>query len=59
MALLEDAFALQEAGASAIVLEMVPHQLAAAITERLAVPTIGIGAGGSTSGQVSGLHNVQ
>ena len=48
----EDALALQEAGAIAIVLEMVPAPVAAAITEILTIPTIGIGAGSECDGQV-------
>lgn len=51
-ALLADALAVQEAGGFSIVLELVPEQLAAAITERLRIPTIGIGAGAGCSGQV-------
>jgi len=50
--LLADALAVQEAGAFSIVLELVPGQLAAAITDRLHIPTIGIGAGAGCSGQI-------
>ena len=51
-ALLEDARALEEAGAFAMVLEVVPADLAARVTKELAVPTIGIGAGAGCDAQV-------
>lgn len=57
-ALQQDALALQEAGAFAVVLEMVPAPLAASITEVLSVPTIGIGAGPSCDGQVLVWHDM-
>jgi 3-methyl-2-oxobutanoate hydroxymethyltransferase len=50
--LLEDALALEDAGCFAVVLESVPDRVAAAVSERLCVPTIGIGAGAGTDGQV-------
>jgi 3-methyl-2-oxobutanoate hydroxymethyltransferase len=56
--LLEDALALEDAGCFSIVLESVPDRVAAHITERLSVPTIGIGAGPGTSGQVLVLHDM-
>ncbi len=57
-ALLAVAFAVQEAGAFSTVLELVPAQLAAAITERLRIPTIGIGSGPGCSGQVQVLTDL-
>ncbi|MCV2393801.1 3-methyl-2-oxobutanoate hydroxymethyltransferase [Actinotalea sp. M2MS4P-6] len=51
-ALCDDALALQEAGAFAVVLEMVPAPLAERVTEILEIPTIGIGAGAACDGQV-------
>ncbi|MGQ9591666.1 MAG: 3-methyl-2-oxobutanoate hydroxymethyltransferase, partial [Planctomycetota bacterium] len=50
--LLEDALALEAAGAFGVVVEGVPAGVAAAITERLSVPTIGIGAGARCDGQI-------
>jgi 3-methyl-2-oxobutanoate hydroxymethyltransferase len=57
-ALLDDALALEDAGCFSIVLESVPDRVAAHITERVKVPTIGIGAGPGTSGQVLVLHDM-
>ena len=50
--MIEDALAIQEAGAFAVVLECVPAKLAALISEKLTIPTIGIGAGAGCDGQV-------
>ena len=57
-ALLDDALALQEAGAFAVVIESVPGDVAAEATRRLAVPTIGIGAGAGCDGQIQVLHDL-
>lgn len=56
--LLEDAAAVEEAGAFAVVLEGIPLDLAAEITERLTIPTIGIGAGVHCDGQVLVMHDL-
>jgi len=56
--LLEDALALQEAGAAMIVLEMTPDRVAAELSRRLRIPTIGIGAGAGCDGQVLVLHDM-
>lgn len=56
--LMHDAQALEQAGAFAIVLELVPAPLAALLTTRLSVPTIGIGAGAGCDGQVQVLHDL-
>ncbi len=58
IALYEDAMALQDAGVFAILLELVPARVAAVITEKLSVPTIGIGSGPNCSGQCQILHDV-
>jgi 3-methyl-2-oxobutanoate hydroxymethyltransferase len=56
--LTQDAQALEEAGAFAIVLELIPAPLASRITKSLAIPTIGIGAGPACDGQVLVLHDL-
>lgn len=56
--LLKDAQALQDAGAYSVVLELVPAPLAGLISQRLAIPTIGIGAGPECDGQVQVFHDM-
>jgi 3-methyl-2-oxobutanoate hydroxymethyltransferase len=56
--LIEEATALEQVGCFALVLECVPAELAALITERVSIPTIGIGAGPSCDGQVLVFHDV-
>ena len=57
-ALLNDVAALEEAGVFAIVLELVPAELARLVTERLRVPTIGIGAGPHCDGEVQVIYDI-
>ncbi len=57
-AVIADALAVQEAGAFAVVLELVPDQLSRALTERLHIPTIGIGAGPGCSAEVQVLTDL-
>ncbi|HEX7180544.1 MAG TPA: 3-methyl-2-oxobutanoate hydroxymethyltransferase, partial [Thermoanaerobaculia bacterium] len=56
--ILEAAMALEEAGAFSLVLECVPADLAAEISDRLSIPTIGIGAGAACDGQVLVYHDL-
>jgi 3-methyl-2-oxobutanoate hydroxymethyltransferase len=56
--LLEDARALEQAGAFAVVLETVPAQLAKIITQKITIPTIGIGAGIDCDGQVQVINDI-
>lgn len=56
--LMDDAKLLEEAGCFAVVLEKIPAQLAKEVTESLSIPTIGIGAGGGTDGQVLVIHDM-
>ncbi len=56
--MIEDALAIESAGAFSVVLELVPSTLALAITEQLDIPTIGIGAGINCDGQVQVLHDI-
>ena len=57
-ALIDDALALQEAGAFSLLLEAIPAPVARLITERMVIPTVGIGAGPDCDGQVLVLHDL-
>ncbi len=57
-ALVEEAIALEDAGCFSIVLEAIPTEVAKEITQRLTIPTIGIGAGPDTDGQVLVYHDI-
>ncbi len=57
-AILDDAIALEKAGARLLVLECIPQELAKTISEKLSIPTIGIGAGKDTDGQVLVLQDM-
>ena len=56
--LMEDALAVEEAGAFAVVIESAPGELAKLVSSRLTVPTIGIGAGAGCDGQVQVIHDI-
>jgi 3-methyl-2-oxobutanoate hydroxymethyltransferase len=57
-ALIDDAIAVEHAGAYMLVIEVVPSALASIISERVTIPVIGIGAGGGTDGQVLVMHDL-
>lgn len=57
-AVLDDAVAVQNAGCFSVVLELVPAELAGRITKKLAIPTIGIGAGVHCDGQIQVFHDL-
>ena len=57
-ALIDDALALEEAGAFSLILEAIPGPVAGLITKRVSIPTIGIGAGPECDGQVLVIHDL-
>ena len=56
--IIEDAFAVQEAGAFGVVLECIPESLATDITNKIKIPTIGIGSGNTCDGQIQVFHDI-
>ena len=58
LALIDDAVALEDAGAFAVVLETIPSELARIITDRLTIPTIGIGAGPDCDGEIQVIYEI-
>lgn len=56
--LVEDALLVEQAGACAVVLECIPHQLTEVVSKKLVIPTIGIGAGPEADGQVLVFHDL-
>ncbi|MEE8414197.1 MAG: 3-methyl-2-oxobutanoate hydroxymethyltransferase [Dehalococcoidales bacterium] len=56
--LIDDAAALEQAGVFAIVIEAIPYKLAALVTKKVSVPTIGIGAGPSCDGQIQIINDI-
>ena len=56
--LMEDALLVEQAGACAVVLECIPHQLTEVVSKKLTIPTIGIGAGPQADGQVLVFHDL-
>lgn len=56
--IIEDALAVEAAGAAMLVLECIPSELGKIISEKLSIPTIGIGAGANTDGQVLVMHDL-
>ncbi len=58
LSLIHDAVALEDAGAFAVVLETIPSELARIITERLTIPTIGIGAGPDCDGEIQVIYEI-
>ena len=56
--IIKDAFAVQEAGAFGVVLECIPESLATDITNKIKIPTIGIGSGPTCDGQIQVFHDI-